>query len=152
MMNKYDSTKDTYDHIRNVRNLLNRIIRELQIRLYNHDASKLENPEKEIFDIYTPKLEGTTYGSDEYHKNITEMKIALDHHYANNRHHPEYFDNGIEDMNLIDLIEMVCDWKAASLRHADGDIRKSIDLNEKRFKYSQELNSIFNNTVDFLEE
>jgi hypothetical protein len=37
------------------------------------------------------------------------MAPALKHHYENNRHHPEHFKNNIDDMNLIDLIEMLCD-------------------------------------------
>jgi len=75
------------------------------------------------------------------------MKIALDHHYAENRHHPEHFENGIQEMNIVDICEMIADWKAASLRHADGDIMKSIEINQKRFEYSDELKSILINTV-----
>ena len=75
------------------------------------------------------------------------MKIALDHHYAENRHHPEHFENGIQEMNIVDICEMIADWKAASLRHADGDIMKSIEINQKRFGYSDELKSILINTV-----
>jgi len=44
------------------------------------------------------------------------MKPALEHHYALYRHHPEHFQNGIDDMNLIDLVEMFADWKASSER------------------------------------
>jgi hypothetical protein len=51
-------------------------------------------------------------------------------------------------MSLIDLIEMICDWKAATLRHNDGDINKSIELNKDRFGYSDDLAQIFKNTVD----
>jgi hypothetical protein len=39
------------------------------------------------------------------------------------------------------------DWKAATLRHADGDILKSIEINQKRFGYSDDLKEIFKNTV-----
>jgi hypothetical protein len=49
-------------------------------------------------------------------------------------------------------LEMIADWKAASLLHTDGDIFKSIEINQKRFGYSDELKSIFNNTVMFLNE
>ena len=42
---------------------------------------------------------------------------------------------------------MMADWKAASLRHSDGDIYKSIEINQKRFGYSDELKQIFINTV-----
>ena len=53
-------------------------------------------------------------------------------------------------IGLIDLIEMICDWKAASERHADGNVYKSIEINQERFGYSDELKNIFNNTVDFI--
>ena len=147
----YDSRDDTLKHIETVKGLLNTVKQELWRRAVIHDASKLIDPEKEIFDEYTPKLKDSTYGSQEYNDFLIGMGEALEHHYEENRHHPEHFENGIRDMNLIDIIEMFCDWKAATLRHADGDIRKSIIHNKERFGYSDELEAIFNNTVDFLE-
>ena len=59
------------------------------------DNSKLESPEKELFDEYTPKLKDCTYGSDEYKEFLKGLKVALDHHYANNSHHPEHYENGV---------------------------------------------------------
>jgi hypothetical protein len=115
-----------------------------------HDASKLESPEAEIFEEYTPKLSGLTYGSPEYMAMLEKIKPALDHHYAKNMHHPENHKNGIRDMSLIDIIEMFCDWKAATLRHADGNIRKSIEVNQQRFGYSDDLKQIFINTIPYL--
>lgn len=50
-------------------------------------------------------------------------------------------------MNLIDLLEMFCDWKAASERHNDGNLRKSIEINATRFGMSPDLVSIFENTM-----
>jgi len=114
------------------------------------DQTKLSDNEKNVFDIYTPKLKNSTYGSDEYKIFLKEMKVALDHHYENNRHHPEHFKNGIKDMTLIDIVEMFCDWKAATMRHADGDLVKSIELNKKRFNYSDDLEQIFKNTAEYL--
>ena len=58
---------------------------------------------------------------------------------------------GLHDMTLIDIIEMLCDWKAATLRHKDGAIRRSIEQNQKRFGYGDELKQIFINTIDVLE-
>lgn len=69
----------------------------------------------------------------------------------NNSHHPEFYENGICGMNLLDLVEMLCDWKAATLRHNDGDIRRSIEINQKRFGYSDELKQILLNTLQFIE-
>jgi len=58
---------------------------------------------------------------------------------------------GIDRMTLIDIIEMLCDWKAATLRHDNGDIIKSIEINRKRFKISDQLANILINTVKYLE-
>jgi len=147
-----DQTTKTIEHIINVRKYMSFTRDELIDRSVKHDQSKLESPEKEIFDEYTPKLSQVTYGSDEYKGYLKEMKIALDHHYLANRHHPEHFENGVNDMNLIDLIEMLCDWKAATLRHEDGDINKSIEYNRKRFDISDQLTKILLNTVKLFRE
>lgn len=143
----YDSRPDTEAHVSQVRKRLAWVITELTIRAREHDFSKFESPEKEIFDEMTPKLAATTYGSDEYKGYLTEMKVALDHHYAANSHHPEHYRDGIRGMSLCDLIEMLCDWKAATLRHNDGDILKSIEVNQERFGYSDELKQILLNSI-----
>lgn len=143
----YDSRPDTEKHVAEVRKRLGWVIDELAIRARDHDLSKFESPEKEIFDEMTPKLAATTYGSDEYKGYLAEMKAALDHHYAVNSHHPEHHPDGIRGMSLYDLVEMLCDWKAATLRHNDGDILKSIEHNQKRFGYSDELKQIFLNSI-----
>lgn len=147
MMEKYNSLKDTQLHIDRVRELMKNIIIELEKRMKQHDASKLMTPEKEVFDVFTPKLKNTTYGSEEYKIFLKEMQIALNHHYTVNSHHPEHYREGINEMDLIDLIEMICDWKAATERHADGDIEKSLIINKGRFNISEQLISIFQNTV-----
>ncbi len=151
-MKKYDSTKDTLDHIEKVENMIRIITQELFLRSKDHDASKLCSPEKECFDIITPLLKTTTYGSQKYKDTLKKMRPAIDHHQKNNRHHPEFFPNGIEGMNLVDLVEMICDWKSASERHSDGDIYKSLKMNQERFNISDQLLSILKNTIDFLKE
>ena len=150
-MEKYDSTNDTAAHIERVRFYLAKCITELAIRSTDHDKDKIDNlVEKKLFDEYTPKLKECTYGSSEYKSFLEALKEGLNIHYANNRHHPEHFENGIKGMNLIDLLEMICDWKAASERHADGNVYKSIEINQERFGYSDDVKSILKNTVDFI--
>lgn len=143
----YDSTQDTKEHIQTVRRYLNRLIELLYARAADHDRSKLQDPEKAIFDEVTPRLRGLTYGSDEYKSSLADMKPALDHHYANNSHHPEHYPNGIDGMSLLDLIEMLCDWKAATERHADGSVSKSLEINKDRFKIDDQLQGILLNTA-----
>jgi len=144
---KYSSRKETVKHIRQVRKNIFKIILLLLKRAFFHDRSKLEKHEKAGFDVYTPKLANCTYGSDEYKQFLEDLKPYLDHHYANNRHHPEHFENGIKDMNLVDIIEMFCDWYAATKRHNDGDILKSITLNQIRFGYSDDIKYILEKTA-----
>ena len=141
----------TMQHIQLVQKFLNRFIKELLNRGELHDQSKLAPPEVESFTEFTPKLASSTYGSPEYDEFKKAMRPALEHHYANNRHHPVHFKNGVEDMNLLDIVEMLCDWKAASMRHHDGNIRKSIEVNADRFRISPQLVRILENTADLLE-
>lgn len=154
-MNKYtadDCIADTRLHIFNVRRYLYLFVDLLTQRAIDHDKSKLTNPELDTFVEFTPKLKESTYGSDEYKEFLKGMQVALKHHYENNSHHPEHFKDGIRGMNLIDIVEMFCDWKAATLRHADGDINKSIDINKSRFNYSDDLECIFKNTVEIMKD
>ena len=141
----------TLRHMETVRNYINVIIRELLDRQEQHDQSKLEYPEVEFIERYTHKLRNSVYGSPEYKNTLRDMSVAINHHHNNNRHHPEYFKNGILDMNLIDLIELICDWKAATLRHDNGDIFESIKINQERFKYTDELATILKNTAEFFD-
>lgn len=194
-----DSRPSTIEHIEIVRGFLRKVIEDLEARARDHDRSKLESPEREIFDEFTPKLAGCTYGTEEYKGYLAAMRPALDHHYAANSHHPEHYrwhcpicelqiddsaweaapqgpnesgvrycphccragmiyeselmlapELGINGMSLLDLVEMLCDWKAATLRHRDGDIRRSIEINQQRFGYSDELKRIFLKTIHFI--
>lgn len=56
------------------------------------------------------------------------------------RHHPQHFRDGVAGMNLVDLIVMLADWKAAAL--AGGDLGRSIGENAKRFGYGRELERV----------
>lgn len=143
----YDSTAETLKHIKKVQMYLNDAAIEILKRANKHDDSKLESPEKELFDKYTPVLAKLKYGSDEYKESLKNLKPALDHHYKHNSHHPEYYKNGVDDMDLFDIIEMFFDWKAATERTNDGNIFKSFEINKDRFKMSEQLIKIYENTA-----
>lgn len=115
------------------------IVESLHQRCLTHDQSKLVAPEVQTFTEMTAKLATAEYGSDEYKGFLVQMKPALDNHYGENRHHPEHFEDGLEAMNLIDVLEMYCDWVASSLRTKGGDILKSFEIQKDRFKMSDEL-------------
>lgn len=146
-MSVYDSRPETYRHIQVVQRMLTAVACELLHRSNIHDQSKLHDPERAVFDEYTPKLRELTYGSDEYRAALAGMGEGLEHHYQMNPHHPEHHPHGIADMTLIDLTEMLADWKAATLRHEDGDMETSIRKNAKRFGYGGELENLLLNTA-----
>lgn len=146
MTEAYDSTQDTLAHIRMVQDLISEFTKRLTKRGIDHDASKLLEPEKSAFDENTQKLRGLTYGSPEYKASLDAMRPAIDHHQKSNSHHPEFYENGINGMSLLDLVEMCLDWRAAGMRHADGCFAKSVEHNRKRFQMSDQLAEIFLNT------
>lgn len=57
----------------------------------------------------------------------------------------------VNRMNLFSVVEMLMDWKAATERMQDGgDIRKSIEINTKRFGLSTQLAELMRNTVEYM--
>jgi len=143
----YDSRPDTYAHIAEVRKRLLQAAADLIDRADRHDASKLREPELSVFNEYTPKLRDSTYGSDEYKAFLVGMGEGLQHHYEHNDHHPEHHRDGVENMDLVQVIEMLADWKAATLRHADGNLERSIKQNAERFGYGEEFQRLLMNTA-----
>ncbi len=146
-MTDYDSTADTLKHSLRVGELMGQAIKELVERSVQHDRSKTEAPELAVFNEYTPKLKNSTYGSDEYKGFLAAMGDGLAHHYAHNRHHPEHHDHGVNGMTLVDLIEMLADWKAAGERHANGNLTRSLEVQTERFGLSPQLLRILTNTA-----
>ncbi len=144
----YDSANDTYSHKRHVESAMGKIIKALEDRSEHHDDSKLENPEKACYDKYIPLLKETKYGTKEYYAIKDAMENdGLKHHFDANRHHPEHFKNGIEDMTLVDIVEMFCDHYAASLR-SDTGYPAGEKSNAGRYHYPDALLKIFMNTYD----
>jgi len=106
-------------------------------RAWVHDFSKYSKNEAPHFAAAgdTKKLE---YNSVDYNKSLKDLEGALDHHYKKNSHHPQHHKNGFRDMQPLDVIEMLCDWKASTLRYKAGDIKDSVKINRERFGYSED--------------
>jgi Family of unknown function (DUF5662) len=154
-MSGYDSRPETRQHIDRVRDFLDRAIGDLGYRQAVHDQSKLAEPELSAFDVATPKLAQLEYGSEEYKQSLRELGPALQHHFEHNDHHPEHYENGVRGMSLMALIEMLCDWRAASerVKQRTDDPEKvktftdGLAFNQQRFGYSDELAAILLNTA-----
>lgn len=112
-----------------------------------HDWSKHGAEEAPYFASVTPRLRGSTYGTEDYRRRLEELGPGVRAHYRANSHHPEHYDVGVWRMDLLDLVEMVAaDWPAAARRHADGDPVRSIVHNRGRFKMAPQLAQILRNS------
>lgn len=131
-----DSTQDTQDHIAKVQARLYEVTSRLAVRAEQHDMSKLYEPEKSGYDLLLSEGRGSPI-----------VEAAIQHHYQHNSHHPEHHPNGIAGMSLLDLIEMIADWKAASARHNQPSIAPFLLNNKARWQIDDQLYSILENTV-----
>lgn len=124
---------------------LTRVIALLTRRAVEHDFSKFAPEEFGPYAKMLPRLEKTVYGTPENQACYDEVQPALEHHFAHNRHHPEHFPNGVNDMTLLDVLEMCCDWVAASQRTPGTPVR--LDLQRLRFQIDDQLYGIIVRTV-----
>lgn len=146
-MTRDDVIRSTAEHIAKVGLHLSTVIHRLACRAVVHDASKWSPEEWPAFEKATPRLAEVEYGTKEYKECLRDIRPAVDIHQARNSHHPEHYVHGVYGMNLLDLIEMLCDWKAATERNKNGDILKSLEHNRERFQLDDQLYTILENTV-----
>lgn len=155
MAEHFDSRPETQDHIDRVRFFMIDAVDNLVERSAKHDRSKLLEPELSAFDIATPKLAHLEYGSEEYKQSLRDLGPALEHHFEHNDHHPEHYERGVRDMSLMALIEMLCDWRAASERVKQrtnnpekvGTFQAGLEHNFEKFGIEPQLQSILIATV-----
>ena len=139
----------TVAHITRVKSLLTDFAGDLILRGKNHDASKfnpIEAVPLQAMQDMIDKEGPAPYGTDEYRRRTALLGPMLEHHYANNSHHPEHYPDGIAGMDLLDLVEMFHDWKAASERGSDDAMNISYCV--EKYGIPPMLASIFRNTAD----
>lgn len=147
-MTRDDVMRQTIDHTLRVGTLMLECTEKLNRRAVVHDRSKFDAEEFESFAQETPNLKKLTYGSEEYGAALQRIQPAIKRHYSGNSHHPEYYKDGIKEMDLLDILEMLCDWKAATERHEDGNLGKSIEMNAERFGYGEEIKNLLRLTAE----
>ncbi len=145
-----DYIESILSHKEQVARLLADMVRALCMRAAQHDDSKFSDEEAAAYEEALPKFKDVAYGSPEYIIVCQSIRPAIQHHVNVNRHHPEYFgEDGVSGMNLIDLVEMTCDWIAAAKR-SGSDVVEALQVNRKRFGLSDQLYRIILQTVLFL--
>lgn len=99
----------TLEHINRVKSKMEFFASVLAARGANHDNSKLTEPEYSGW-LAMDQEPRYPYGSKKYYDKMHRYKEVLEHHYSINSHHPEHFEDPSTQMDLVDLIEMLCDW------------------------------------------
>jgi hypothetical protein len=147
-MSQYDSMPQTAYHIRDVRILMKEIANTLIRNAYRHDNSKLSGIEKECLDKAGAQ-ERVEDQSEARKARMAILRPMIEHHYAHNSHHPEHYPDGVNGMDLLDLIEMLCDWKAAAdERDTEGfNIDRSLANAPERWDLQPQLATILRNTA-----
>lgn len=147
-MTRDDVIRATANHIRDVGHNMRLIVDAMLRRAIDHDLSKFSPEEWPAFEKATPQLASLVYGSDGYKAALRDLGPALRHHQENNPHHPEYYAASVAGMTLLDMLEMLADWRAAQLRHnPPGTFEASFAHNVPRFKISPEVEGILRRTV-----
>jgi len=146
MNNEFDFLCDTILHVSEVSENLECFLSELKKRGYAHDRSKFKELEFDAFVSTRDKFKKANYGSKEYKECVDIVKPAVDSHYKKNRHHTGFHKDGINDMTLIDIIEMICDWRAASRRSPDKKFEDTLDYAYNKYGIDKQLQRIINNT------
>lgn len=144
----YKTTLDLENHLQLIRANILCVISLLAQRGIEHDKSKFSSIELESYIDVKDKLSEVAFGSVEYDAIKVSIQPAIDHHYIHNRHHPEHFNNGVNDMNIIDLIEMFCDWLAANKRNSQNNPHDSIEICGEKYQIPNMLKQIFHNSVE----
>lgn len=135
---------------------------ELLKQVSGHDDSKFEDPEyKPYLHIswkYKVADEGGEYNPPQ--EILDSMHEATMHHILNNKHHPEFHDEGFDSRSLskadrdsvpekmvdaqlmdkVSIAEMVCDWVAMSQeKSGNNDASDWIEMNvNKRWKFTEQ--------------
>ena len=146
-----NSTEKTLRHMKRVQDLLGDVASEFVRRGKLHDLSKLEEEEAgplREMDALIEREGNVPFGSPEYEVRKRLLGPMLAHHYAANSHHPEHYEDGVDGMDLFDLVEMFVDWKAASERGEAPSMGLSVGA--KKYQITPQLERIMRNTADRL--
>lgn len=148
-LKEFKHTEKTMAHIDLVGAKLGLFREELAKRATMHDESKFDMEEGVLLDMMLELIQKdgpAPFGSEEYDRRTAMIQPMLNHHYACNDHHPEYWPDGIADMDISALTEMLCDWSAAAEERDGGPINLTYCV--QRFQIDPAIERLLKNTCD----
>ena len=110
---------------------------ELLHRACEHDNSKFSTIELEHL-VSIINSDSNNSFRDAHNKLSEKEMKAIEVHWKNNRHHPEYFSSH-NNMSEVDIIEMVCDWYARSIQYKTDFIPFILERQHNRFKFNDTI-------------
>lgn len=120
-----------------VQKYLYKLSQELEIRAVAHNLSKLGIDEFIGFIAINKVAREHPYGSKDYKASLKDNDV-IDLHFSKNQHHPEHHNNYVIGMGLVDIIEMVCDWKSASITYGKTTLSEALEIQIERFGLTKE--------------
>lgn len=141
-----DGLRLVMQHIHRVQVNMAMFMTQLAFRSAAHDQTKFHKEELPLV-VGKAAMDKLEYMSEEERALVASVETAVKHHYDFNSHHPEHYENGVAGMTLLDVVEMFCDWKAASDASPGGGLLNSIEKSKERFDLDPQLVAIFENTA-----
>ena len=141
------STKEYIEtHIKQVRKWISYFSSILLHRAMVHDESKLVEPEYSAWKKMDEEPR-YPYGTKEYKDKLQRFNYVFQLHWKNpkNRHHPEHFES-ILDMDLVDLIEMLCDWLGYRSTLTYTQASELVNSQCDRYNFSEDIRQLILNT------
>lgn len=147
-----DFDKRLKQHKDGVKTYLEIISMLLNSRALTHDNSKSSDEEYKYYKMANSVNRNDFKTYEEYMDYVKPtLNKGLKHHYENNRHHPEFFVNGIDDMTLIDIMEMIADWCIA-IKQNGKDLNEEVQYNFDKYNVSEQLRKIILNTYKYIDD
>lgn len=151
---------DTRKHQQAVAERLIAVAKKFMDRAMNHDASKLEEPERSAYiePVFALNSEEVPYGSSRYKELTAKMSEGWKHHEAINDHHIGFFlpysvqtlNDPVRCLDMFSLIEMCCDWIAAAKRRGN-DPGLALKVMVEKYPMDEHLQQVIRNTLSMIE-
>jgi len=140
MLSAYRHKMRVAEHSTSVSELLSGFIADLIKRVGKHDRDKTIEPQLSLW-IKTEDVEIPVSNLDN-----PNLKAAVEAHWKSSDHHPEHYENGISDMNLLTLVEMVVDW-SARLDNNPNSIKAWMQSARERWDICPKFAKVLSNTI-----
>lgn len=131
---------DQVEHTQLVQKLVWMFINDLMKEVLTHDFSKWQTEEYETFVNSRDSLNKSVSGNEEEYQKIL-ISEAVQHHYENNTHHPEYWSNKENSMPLHEIIIMFFDWASRTISK-NGNLNDFWDYNIKKLNQCEQFHAI----------